>query len=147
MPYEDRFLVDSMPVPVCQISRAARARICRQHPETAPTKGYCASQDQWYYGYKLHTVCTLDGVVTSLDLSPANAADIPYLHDIKAEYAHCIIYGDKGYLGHELQLDLFANAADSGGNADADQPAQLSATTRHYSPGPETYRNVLLATL
>lgn len=107
IPQEDRFLVDSMPLPVCQIARASRARICRQHPDTAPTKGYCASQNQWYYGYKLHTVCTLDGVVTSLDLSPAHTADIHYLQDIKAAYAHCVIYGDKGYLGADLQLDLF----------------------------------------
>ncbi len=107
VPQEDRFLVDSMPLPVCQIARASRARICQYPLETAPATGYCASQEQWYYGYKLHTVCTLDGVVTSLDLSPANAADIHYLQDIKAEYAHCIIYGDKGYLGQELQLDLF----------------------------------------
>ena len=109
IPQEDRFLVDSMPLPVCQIARANRARICRAPLDTVPATGYCASQDQWYYGYKLHTVCTLNGVVTSLDLTPANTADIHYLRDIKAEYAQCVIYGDKGYLGQELQLDLFTS--------------------------------------
>ena len=83
VPHEDRFVVDSMPLPVCQIARAKRARICRDPLDTAPATGYCASQDQWYYGYKLHTVCSLDGVVTSVDLSPANTADIHYLQDVK----------------------------------------------------------------
>lgn len=107
IPHENRFLVDSMPLPVCRFARAPRARICREHPATEPTMGYCASQQRHYYGYKLHAVCTMEGVVTSLDLSPAHVADIHFLRDIKAHYAHCIIYGDKGYLGHDLQLELF----------------------------------------
>lgn len=108
VPAEDRYIVDSMPLPVCQIARASRAKICQRHPETAATKGYCASQQHWYFGYKLHAVCSLNGVVTLVDLTPAHVADIHFLQDIKAAgYAHCIIYGDKGYLGQHHQLELF----------------------------------------
>ena len=28
-------------------------------PETAPSKGFCASQNNWFYGYKLHGVCSV----------------------------------------------------------------------------------------
>jgi len=147
IPQEDRFLVDSMPLPICQIARASRVRICRSPLETAPATGYCASQDQWYYGYKLHTVCSLDGVVTSLDLSPANTADIHSLRDIKAEYADCVIYGDKGYLGQELQLELFTTRRIQVETPMRRNQKDYRPPTRHHSAGAQTDRNVFLATL
>jgi len=39
---EDTYIVDSIPVPVCQIAREKRSRICRKNFETAPDKGYSA---------------------------------------------------------------------------------------------------------
>lgn len=35
---EDTCIVDSIPVPVCQIAREKRSRICRENFETAPDK-------------------------------------------------------------------------------------------------------------
>jgi len=89
---EDHFLIDSMPLEVCKISRAGRSTICSGDIDTAPNHGYCASQNMRYYGYKLHAVCTVDG---------------HYLNDIKGQMEDCHIIGDRGYLSHPLQLDLF----------------------------------------
>ncbi|MBN4081215.1 IS982 family transposase [Caldithrix abyssi] len=69
--------------------------------------GFCAAQQQTYYGYKLHGVCTMGGVITDFDLSKANMADIHYLNDIRDQYHDCILLGDKGYLSNELQTELF----------------------------------------
>jgi hypothetical protein len=60
-----------------------------------------------YYGYKLHAVCTVDGVFTDFDLTKASVHDIHYLKDIKQAYCNCTILGDKGYLSAHYQLDLF----------------------------------------
>jgi len=104
---EDSFIIDSMPIEICKFVRAKRSNICREYFQTAPEFGYCASQKSTYFGYKLHTVCSINGVITSFDLSKANVNDIKYLQDIKYQYSNCLIIGDKGYNGFGAQLELF----------------------------------------
>lgn len=105
----DYYLVDSMPLEVCKLSRSSRSSICKEEYETAPNKGYCASQSTHYYGYKLHAVCTIDGVFTDFDLTGASVHDIHYLKNIKLLYENCTILGDKGYLNIDYQRDLFSS--------------------------------------
>ncbi|KAA6308351.1 hypothetical protein EZS27_039968, partial [termite gut metagenome] len=40
----DYYLVDSMPLEVCRLSRSSRCRICKEDLHTFPDKGYCATQ-------------------------------------------------------------------------------------------------------
>lgn len=48
--------------------------------------------------------------IHSYDLSKASVADINYMKDVKLQYYDCSIYGDKGYIGADIQLDLFETA-------------------------------------
>jgi Transposase DDE domain. len=105
----DYYIVDSMPLEVCKLSRSSRSQICKQEYETAPDKGYCASQSITYYGYKLHAVCTIDGVFTDFNLTGASIHDIHYLKNIKSMYQNCTVLGDKGYLSIDYQRDLFSS--------------------------------------
>lgn len=109
--FEDYFVVDSMPLEVCKIARAGRSKICKEFEYSRPAKGYCASQKMYFYGYKLHAVCSIKGVIQSFDLSPACVHDIHYLKDIKLQLSDCVLLGDKGYLSSEIQLDLFNSAS------------------------------------
>ena len=54
-----------------------------------------------------HVVCSLDGVIRSLDLSKASIHNIHYLKDVKELYRDCVLLGDRGHLSIECQLDLF----------------------------------------
>ena len=105
--FENYFVIDSMPLEVCKLSRSNRSKVCRENIENAPNKGYCASQSSRYYGYKLHAICSFSGVFQSIDLSPASVHDINYLKDIKNQISDCTIIGDRGYLSAEIQLNLF----------------------------------------
>lgn len=105
----DYYIVDSMPLEVCKLSLSPRSTICREAYGTAPDRGYCASQSSEYYGYKLHAVCSVDGVFTDFDLSRASMHDIHYLKDIKNLYQDCTIIGDRGYLSIDYQMDLFSS--------------------------------------
>lgn len=105
--FEDCFIVDSMPLEICKLSRSSRSTICKEENVSSPSKGYCSAQKMYYYGYKLHLVCAVTGVITSLDISPAAVHDIHYLKDIKEQMSHCTLIGDKGYLSSEQQLNLF----------------------------------------
>jgi hypothetical protein len=105
--FETYFVVDSMPLEVCKLSRSARSKICKEVEYAWPDKGYCAAQGSNYYGYKLHAVCSVNGVFQSIDLSPASVHDINYLKDIKMQISDCTLIGDKGYLSAKVQLNLF----------------------------------------
>jgi len=104
------FAIDSKPVKVCQNARAKRCTMGYDNIEHAPSWGYCASQNMHYYGYKLHALCGISGVIHSYDLTGANVHDLHYLKDVQWEYHDCTILGDKGYLSAPVQLDLFETA-------------------------------------
>ena len=96
-----------MPLEVCRISRSLRSTVCKQEYYSAPDKGFCASQQTCYYGYKLHVVCSLEGVIRSFDLSKASVHDIYYLKNVKELYRDCVLLDDRGYLSTDYRLDLF----------------------------------------
>lgn len=105
--FEKLFIVDSMPVEVCKLSRSNASKICKDAEYCYPNRGFCASQQMHFYGYKLHAVCSISGIFQSIDLSPASVHDIHYLKDIREQLSDCTLLGDKGYLSTEIQIDLF----------------------------------------
>lgn len=106
----DVFAIDSMPLEICKLSREGRNKMGKESEKHAPDKGYCASQKKYFYGYKLHSVCSAAGVIQALDLTKASVHDIHYLKDVKELFSNCIITGDKGYVGREQQITLFETA-------------------------------------
>lgn len=110
-PSADCYLVDSMPLEACKLSRAKRSRICQENPQTAPDYGYCAAQNSHYFGYKIHAVSTAQGILKTFDISKASCHDIHYLHDVQTQLSNCVLVGDKGYLSQQWQQDLFVSSA------------------------------------
>jgi len=131
--FEQYFIVDSMPLGVCKISRASRSKICKEQEYTFPNKGYCASQKMYYYGYKLHGVCSVSGVFQSLDITPASVHDINYLKDIQTQLSDCVLLGDRGYLSATYQLDLFQTA-----NIRLETPKRINQ--KDYEPQPYIFK-------
>ena len=125
--FEDIFVVDSMPMKICENARASRSKICKEEEFSSPNYGYCASQRLHFYGYKLHAICSLSGVIQSFDISPASVHDIHYLKDIREQMKDCTLIGDKGYLSTEIQIDLFNYA-----NIQLDTP--MRSNQRNYIP-------------
>ena len=105
--FENYYIVDSMPLEICKFSRHNRIKICKEEFETAPSKGFCASQNNWFYGYKLHGVCSVNGIFHSLDITKAEVHDVQFLKNIKLQMSDCVLLGDRGYLSQSIQLDLF----------------------------------------
>lgn len=109
-PNTDLYIVDSMPLEICKFSRANRSEICINTENKSPDFGFCASQNFHYYGYKLHAVCTPEGIVKRYDISKASDHDIHYLNDIQSQLENCILIGDKGYLSKQWQHNLFEDS-------------------------------------
>lgn len=131
---ENAFIVDSMPVPVCKISRESRLKICKENYETAPDKGYSAVNKQYYIGYKIHLVISIRGVFSAMNLSKASVHDIHFLSDIKqSKLNNCVLLGDRGYLSSSLQLNLFETA-----RIDLQTPKRENQS--NYKPYPLVFR-------
>lgn len=131
--FEDYFIVDSMPLEICKFSRHNRVKICKHEFETAPSKGFCASQNNWFYGYKLHGVCSVTGVFHSLDITKAEVYDVHFLKNIKQQMSDCVILGDRGYLSETIQLDLFQSV-----NIKLQTPKRMNQ--KNYKPQPYIFR-------
>ena len=131
--FEDYFIVDSMPLEICKFSRHRRIKICKNEFETAPSKGFCASQNNWFYGYKLHGVCSINGIFHSLDITKAEVHDVHFLKNIKHQMSDCVLLGDRGYLSQSIQLDLFQTV-----NIKLETPKR--ANQKDYKPQPYIFR-------
>ena len=77
-PDDTLYIVDSMPLEVCKFSRANRSKICKEIEDSAPNFGFCAAQNFHYFGYKLHAVCTPEGIIKMYELSKASNHDIHF---------------------------------------------------------------------
>ena len=131
--FEDYFVVDSMPLEICKFSRHNRIKICKDDFETAPSKGFCASQNSWFFGYKLHGVCSVSGVFHSLDITKAEVHDVHFLKNIKQQMSDCVLLGDRGYVSESIQLDLFQSV-----NIKLETPKRMNQV--NYKPQPYVFR-------
>lgn len=73
---EDVFCIDSKPIKVCRKKRANLCTMGADNVDSMPELGYCPSQKSYYFGYKLHSVCGIRGVVHPFDFTPASVHDI-----------------------------------------------------------------------
>lgn len=96
-------VIDTLPVPVCVITRAARDRCFK----TEADFGYCAAKDLHYYGFKLGLRISQLGMITHYPLLAAHPHDIQSL-DTLLEGFEGIAPADKGFIDeyrHSLLLE------------------------------------------
>ncbi len=110
IPMQDEIcIVDSMPLPVCKISRERSSKVCRQSNNIKlANKGYSAVNKQYYIGYKLHLIACSLGVYQHHELRPASEHDITFLKELNE--THLIdtrLIGDRAYRSAPLQMELF----------------------------------------
>jgi len=100
----DLRIVDSMPLQVCEFGRACFSRLFACH---GASYGVCPSKKLTYYGYKIHALCTQNGVITDFLITAANADDRDAVWELVEQYnRHLTMVGDKGYIGIRLADDL-----------------------------------------
>jgi len=131
--FENYFIIDSMPLEICKISREKRVKICKEAYAISPDKGFCASQKMYFYGYKLHGITSLNGVFYSIDLTKASVHDNEILGDVKSQLPDVVLLGDKGYVGKEIQLDLFHSAS-------IKLHTPMRSNQKEYKPYPYIFR-------
>lgn len=67
----EHYALDSFPLPVCRNIRIKRCKLVKS-PEY---RGYCASKQEYYYGFKVHLITAADGRIIEFEFTPAAVSD------------------------------------------------------------------------
>ena len=100
---KDYYIVDSFPLEVCKFGRA---HFCHSFRSDGANYGKCPSKKETYFGFKVHALITLDGFITTFDITPASTDDREGLRDLMGEQYTLSVIGDKGYVGEQLREDM-----------------------------------------
>jgi IS5 family transposase len=68
--------------------------------------GRVSSKKETIFGYKLHLLITLNGVILDFELAPANATDLKVGEELLLQHSDLIVLGDKGYVSAEVAAKL-----------------------------------------
>ena len=96
-------LLDTKPIPVMGYKRSKR----RSDFAGSADYGFCASRNLKYYGYKLVSLCTLEGIPIAYELVPANTDERLAAESVLYALRGCRIYADKGFIGEDWQERIF----------------------------------------
>ncbi len=90
----DAFIIDSMPVPVCKRARARRCRKVRGRIYC----GYCAAKKEKFFGWRLHLICTPEGVPVAFELLPGAWHDLTPIYELSVDLpSSASLFGDKAF--------------------------------------------------
>ena len=103
VPVSPYCIIDSFPLAVCKFGRA---RFCRSFRGYGADYGKCPSKKETYFGYKVHALITLEGYITSFEITPVSVDDRQGLRDIVENQSGLTILADKGYVGEALMLEM-----------------------------------------
>jgi hypothetical protein len=91
----DVFIIDSLPVPTCRRVRASRCRKVRGRDYC----GYCAAKQERFFGWRLHVVCTPQGIPVRYTFLPGAWHDLTPVYELTVDLAvNATVFGDKGYV-------------------------------------------------
>jgi len=95
-------LIDGFPLPV---SHFKRAKNCRRF-EGVASYGYCASKNEYYFGFEGHLLLDLRGAIAGFTLTPARESERDAAWELLEEIRGGLLLGDKGYLGAFFKGEL-----------------------------------------
>ncbi len=100
-------VLDSLPVPVVQFYLVPTST--GDWAAHGATFGKVPSKKQTIFGYKLHLLITLGGVILDFELAPANAGDLEVGFELLSEHSDLTVIGDKAYISAEKAAELWKN--------------------------------------
>jgi len=130
--------IDSLPLPVVKFHLAPQ----RSHDWdlAGATFGHCASKNQTFFGYRLHLVLTLGGVILDFELTSANADERDVAADLLPSQPGRTFLADKGYVQDELAQELLESGVRLIALRRANQRKQLPETLKRLN---ERFRQII----
>jgi hypothetical protein len=94
-------MADGFPIPLCHFKCAGFSRLF----EGDAAYGYCASEDEKYYGFKGNIMITSQGVISAMTVTPANIDERESLWEL-TQGIKGLLLADKGLIGHAFHQAL-----------------------------------------
>lgn len=105
---QDRLcVIDSLPLPVVQFYLVPGST--GDWRAYGATYGKVPSKKQTIFGFKLHLLITLGGVILDFELAPANVCDLEVGFEMLCEHTDLSVLGDKAYISAQKAAELFSN--------------------------------------
>ncbi|MDH3568339.1 MAG: IS982 family transposase [Desulfobacteraceae bacterium] len=98
-------VIDSLPIPVVQFHLVPSS--AGDWAAYGATFGKVSSKKQTIFGYKLHLLVTLGGLILDFELAPANATDLQVGFELLTEHTDLHVLGDKGYISADKAAELW----------------------------------------
>lgn len=124
-------IIDSLPIPVVQFHLVPSS--------TGDWKAYGAAfgkvttKKQTIFGYRLHLLISLSGVILDFELTAANCSDLEAGFELLSEHTDLEVLGDKGYISAEKAAELWEkNRIRLRTIPRANQKQQVSEAYRHF---------------
>jgi hypothetical protein len=113
----EAYVIDSLPVPVCKRVRARRCRKIRgTHPHARHYFGGCAAKRWRFYGWRLHLICTPQGVPVRFQMLPGAWHDLTPIYELTLGLPKgASVYADKGYISALVKRSLRPSARKADG--------------------------------
>lgn len=97
-------LIDSLPIPVVKFHLVPSST--GDWPAYGANFGKSITKKQTFFGYRLHTLVTMNGLILDFTLAPANATDLEVGFEMLAEHTDLTVIGDKAYINAEKAAEL-----------------------------------------
>jgi Transposase DDE domain len=103
-------VIDSLPVPVMHFHLVPSSPSRSTWRAAGASFGKVSSKKQTIFGYKLHLLITLGGVILDFELAPANIHDLTVGAELLAEQRDLLALGDKAYYSGPVAAALHTQA-------------------------------------
>lgn len=103
--------IDSLPVPVLQFHLVPGSPSAATWKGAGAAFGKVPTKKQTIFGFKLHLLVTLNGVIRDFILAPANASDLTVGAELLRAQRDLAAIGDKAYISAPLAEELRADRA------------------------------------
>ncbi len=100
-------VIDSLPLPVVQFYLVPGST--GDWKAFGATFGKVPSKKQTVFGFKLHLLITLGGLILDFELAPANVSDLEVGFEMLCEHTDLSVLGDKAYISANKAAELFDN--------------------------------------
>ena len=99
--------IDSLPVPVMAFHLVPGSAATPGWKAAGATFGRVSSKRQTIFGYKLHLMVTLGGVILDFELAPARAGDLEVGVELLSAHHDLEAIGDKAYISASVAARLW----------------------------------------
>lgn len=101
---EKECVIDSLPIPVLQFHLVPGSSA--DWGAYGAKFGKVATKKMTIYGYKLHLLVTIGGVILDFELAPANETDLAIGQELLENHTDKDVIGDKAYISAQIKADL-----------------------------------------